>query len=445
MRKNIDVLILIEHRARELESAVLLKYFFEKKGYNVIIDSIKFHKESIVLKYKPKIAIVPWGYSNKEMNLFRNFNRKNSTILFNMHHEQLSNEGSQAFIIPRDEAKKTLHLSWGDDYTNKLLDAQCNSKSIVQVGNPRLDFYKGKLKNISSNREELAKEFNIDQNKKWLLFIANAFHLWTPEQINENISKGVDVKEQIECSIHNRKEFLEYVRKYLDENDDVIFIYRPHPSFVYLENQDLEIKDMLNKYQNFRCISEKSIRDWIVNVDTTLSFHSTAVIECAAADIPFYLMRPYKLNEDKDYSFFKDFEYVIKDYQGFEQMLITKKGMDYSKFKNQLKSFVDLTQLEYSSKLIVDRVDKIYKADGDIEGVTFEYINYIKTRVVAEMKKLVYLASKNKWVKEKLLKTQDIRFYNLLFEGDDYFSQEEISELHKRITVIFENGVEWEI
>lgn len=445
LKKNIDVLILIEHKARELESAVLLKYFFEIKGYNVIIESIKFHKESVILKYNPKIAILPWAYSNKEMNLFKNFNwshKKSSTLFFNMHHEQLSNEGSQDFIIPQDEAKKTLHLSWGDDYTNKLLDAQCNSESIIQVGNPRLDFYKGNLKNISLNRDDLASEFNLNKNKKWVLFIANAFHLWTPEQINENISKGVDVKEQIESSVKNRKEFLGYVRKYLDKNDDIVFIYRPHPSFVYLENEELEIKEMLNKYKNFKCISEKSIRDWIVNVDITLSFHSTAVIECAAAGIPFYLMRAHKLSHSKDYTFFKDYQYVIKKYEEFEAVLTSNKNINYDDFKQQLKLFIDLTQIEYSSKLIVDKVDEIYTKSTKIENVEFNRINYLRTIVIAGLKKIIYLASKNKKFKQQLLKTQDIRFYNLLFEGDDYFTQKEIDKLTNKIKGIFENNID---
>ena len=49
-RIEVDVLILIEHVAREMETAVLMKNKFEELGYSVIIDSIKFHKESIIFK-----------------------------------------------------------------------------------------------------------------------------------------------------------------------------------------------------------------------------------------------------------------------------------------------------------------------------------------------------------------------------------------------------------
>ena len=49
--KKVDVLIIIEHKVRELESACLLKYEFEKKGYSVVIDGIYPNKESLPFKY----------------------------------------------------------------------------------------------------------------------------------------------------------------------------------------------------------------------------------------------------------------------------------------------------------------------------------------------------------------------------------------------------------
>lgn len=70
-----DVLILIEHVARELEIANQLMNLFAERGKKVIIDSIKFNKELKVIKYRADIIIVPWAYSNKEMNLFNNFKR----------------------------------------------------------------------------------------------------------------------------------------------------------------------------------------------------------------------------------------------------------------------------------------------------------------------------------------------------------------------------------
>ena len=43
-----DVLILVEHKVRELESACLLKYAFERRGYSVEVVSLFPCKESYI-------------------------------------------------------------------------------------------------------------------------------------------------------------------------------------------------------------------------------------------------------------------------------------------------------------------------------------------------------------------------------------------------------------
>jgi surface carbohydrate biosynthesis protein len=446
-RKKVDVLILIEHRTRELESAVLLKYFLEKKGYCVIIDSIKFHKESVILKYKPSIAIVPWAYSNKEIDLFRCFNslkNKKNTLILNMHHEQISNDGSDSFIIPKDDAKKTLHVSWGKNYTKKLLSAGCSENTIIQCGNPRLDFYKGNLKKISDGREKLSYKYNLDSRKKWVLFIANSFHLLSEKQININTAKGVDIKEQIDSSIKNRNDFLYYVDNYLSESDDVIFIYRPHPSFAHVDTKSPEIVELCNKHKNFKCIYENSIRDWIINSDIAISFHSTSIIECAVSETPFYLFRSHELSPDKDYRFFTNYEYVIKDYEGFCEAINTYKKFSYERFIESIKEYIHLNTNTYSTQIIADELNRIFNSiDNYYEGVDFKIKPYIKTVLYFLLKRVLYLSSKISFVKNMMLNSKDIRFFNLLYTGDDYFNEDDIQEIENKIRQLldFQNNL----
>lgn len=439
---KIDILILIEHRARELESAVLLKYFFEKKGYSVIIDSIKFHKESVVLKYKPKLAIVPWAYGNKEIDLFRNFNRfNNNTIILNMHHEQISNDGSDSFIIPTGDAKKVFHISWGENYSQKLLENNCSHNSIIQCGNPRLDFYKSNLNKISAPKEILSERYNLDSSKRWILFIANSFHLLSENQININISKGVDIKEQIEVSINNRNSFLKYASDYLEVNNDAVFIYRPHPSFAHLDKETLEIKELCSKYRNFRCISENSIRDWIINSDITMSFHSTSVIECAVCDIPFYLFRSHNLSPDKDYKFFNNYEYIISDYNVFIEVVKGENDFNFTKFNENINEYIDLNINKYSAEIIVDRLDEIYhsKCNYD-EKIDFKIKSYCSAVLVSYMKKILFMISKIDMFKRIMTKNNDIRFFNLLYSGDDYFDETDIYKVQNQIKDLLDEG-----
>lgn len=434
-KQECDVLILIEHVARELESAMLIKYFLQKKGYSVIVDSIKFHKEAVVLKYSPKIAIVPWAYTNTEMNLFRSFLNENKKVLMlNMHHEQLSNEGSDSFIIPQEDAKEVLHLSWGSEFTNKLLENGCKKETIIQCGNPRLDFYKKDLVKISDTKDSLAKKYNLDKSKRWVIFIANSFHLLTPTQIKVNLDKGVDIEEQIEASKVSRNDFLQYVDRYLTENDDVEFIYRPHPSFAHLDNEREEIKMLEEKYKNFNCISKNSIRDWIINCDLSISFHSTSIIESCIADKEFYLIRTRKLNKDKDYKFFRDYEYCIKDYSDFYKAVKKEEEFNYNKFIKDTKSSIDLNLDRYSAEVLVDKIDEIYKtSDKNYTDIEFNNKDHLKNISYKIIKSGIYKLSKIKFVKNYMVNKNDIRLFNLLYGGDDYFTKDDLNNLEKKM------------
>lgn len=438
MKSKVEVLILIEHVARELESAVLLKYFMEKKGYKVIIDSIKFHKESKVLKYNPDIIVVPWAYSNKEVDLFRSFLKKNKkVIILNMHHEQLSNEGSDSFIIPQDDAKKILHLSWGSKFSRKLIENGCEEYTIIQVGNPRLDFYKKELIQISNQRNELSKIHKLDENKKWVLFIANSFHLLTPSQIKINLDKGVDIEDQIESSIKNREEFLDYVDRYLSENNDVEFIYRPHPSFAHIDESREEIKRLEEKYENFRCISKGSIRDWIINSELSISFHSTSIIECCISGNEFYLMRSFNLKEEKDYKFFRNYKYSIKNYDDFEMAIKGSNSFSYDEFKKDIQDEIDLNIDVYSCKLIAEKIDYMHSnIDKYYTDIRFKYSCHIKVLLYSWIKKVIYMFSKIKPIENYMIRKNDIRLYNLLYKGNDYFELKDINKIQEKIEKI---------
>lgn len=443
-RIEVDVLILIEHVAREMETAVLMKHKFEELGYSVIIDSIKFHKESIIFKYKPKIAVLPWAYSNHEIDLFRNFKfmRKNDKIIMiNMHHEQISNDGSDEFIIPKEDAVKVLHVSWGNNFTKKLIESKVERENIIECGNPKLDFYKEELRNFNKNRETLSKEYNIDNDKKWVIFIANSFHLLTDEQIKINMSKGVDLLEQVEISIKNRKDFLNYVEMYLQNNSDTIFIYRPHPSFAHVDVEEEDIVMLSKKYKNFKCISGDSIRNWIINCDIAISFHSTAVIECSVSNTPFYLFRTNKLSEDKDYKFFKNYPNVIENYSEFNKIISNSSEFSFESFNKEIKEFMDLSTKKMASYSIVEYLDYKFKNIEDYEdNIVFKTKSFIKSCLFKYIKQFIFLLSKVKLIERYLLKKNDLRIFNLLYSGDDYFNEEYINNFEKDIKVVLDKG-----
>ena len=382
---KVDVLILIEHKVRELDTAVLLKYYFEKRGYSVIIDSIRFNKENVYLKYNPKIIICPYAYSDKAINRMQPLCRFGNNPLFvNLHHEQIGFDGKYPHL-PRGEAIKTVHISWGKAFTDKLMMSGCKEKSIITCGNPRLDFYCLPLSKINLTREELAKKFELDPSKKWILYIGDPGHLCI-SNINPGSTTIDDTKMLFyKTASKNRLSFFECVNNYIE--DDCEFIYRPHPSYSSIDKKDDRIKEMMLK-KRFHFISDESIRNWIINVDTVLTFSSTSIIECAAASIPFYLIRFYECPNQCEYNMLKGYQHKIRDYLSFYQAV---KGQSLFDFSHFVKSISNEFTFDNNGKIVETIVNKIisFSNDYDIGRINYRRLSCIKTRIRAFLKTIL--------------------------------------------------------
>ena len=118
---NVDVLILLESKERELEGACLLKEELKSRGYSVLVKSVYPNKESLPFKYNAKIVITPWAYNNNDMKLFTCFYKNGNTKILNLHHEQYSGNNSENACLPKQQAKEIFHISWGEEFTKELL------------------------------------------------------------------------------------------------------------------------------------------------------------------------------------------------------------------------------------------------------------------------------------------------------------------------------------
>ena len=144
-----DILILLESKERELESACLLNEELKKRGYKVLIKSVYPNKESYIFKYNPKLVITPWIYNDNDMKYFSCFYIHKNTKILNLHHEQYSGQNIENACLPKGEAKNVYHISWGNEFTQGLINTGCKESMICQAGNIRLDFFKENLKEMS--------------------------------------------------------------------------------------------------------------------------------------------------------------------------------------------------------------------------------------------------------------------------------------------------------
>lgn len=74
---KIDILIVYEHKVRELESALLLKQKLEDKGFIVKIVQMFWDEGLAHLKFQPKCIVVPWCYDDNNLNYFLKYKSNN--------------------------------------------------------------------------------------------------------------------------------------------------------------------------------------------------------------------------------------------------------------------------------------------------------------------------------------------------------------------------------
>lgn len=117
-----DVCIFYEHAQRELNNAFLLKYEFEKRGYNVEI--LKTRASRIPYFKKPKLIITPWLYNGHEsiepvkICFFRGFDK-----LINLQYEQVISKAllMQGLHCPSGLAQNATHICWSDKIKRRLM------------------------------------------------------------------------------------------------------------------------------------------------------------------------------------------------------------------------------------------------------------------------------------------------------------------------------------
>ncbi len=429
-----DVLIIIEHKVRELESACLLKYEFEKRGLSVIIDGIYPNKEILPKKYCASIIVLPWAYSDKDMKYIKCFliNSPNAVFL-NLHHEQYSGQDDNNICLPHGESTKMYHVSWGKKFSSGLINSGCNKNTILEVGNIKLDFYKNELKDSFYKKDYLAEKYGISKNSSWVLFIANGYHLMSQWKLDSIAESDKLIYEKANASIKCRNDFLNFVDKYLSKKKDKVFIYRPHPVYAALDKQEKHVNELLKKYKNnFYVIEELSIGNWLVNCDICMSFHSTSAVECCLSNVPYYLFRTEALIPEQDYPFFKNYKYIITNYKEFENLLINQ-SYDNKVLKSALSEYFNLSSI-YTFSRIVDGIigkDPIYL---DKPTIGMRLRNSFRSFV----KQTLIFLSKMKIIKLLIKKKSDDRLMKIIENSTDNITNDDIIRVENIIKKCFD-------
>ncbi len=317
MRKKYDFLIMYEVTTREMESVILLGNCLKSRGYTVDYFSFEhanlkkyLQNKKIIKKYHNNVEVVlmPSLYHDKEVYYLVNYVCGKCKNIVNLRWEQTFNYQNEknydSYHYPHGDARKGYHLCWGENSYECMQKAGVDRSKLLLCGPVHLDFLRPQFKDYYYSREELFEKYDIPVDKKCVLFISSfAIATRTQRQVKlEEASAGQALfgdavaKQQI-----TRNAYLEWIEALLQKNT-CTFIYRPHP----VENVLGDLEELCQKYDNFRVISDYSVKQWILRCDAITTWVSTSIAEAFYAGKTCLIARPHKIDEKEDMCLYKD-------------------------------------------------------------------------------------------------------------------------------------------
>lgn len=310
-----DILILYEHRNRELENASLLASELEYRGYTVSIQCIYSLKKYFT---QTRLVIVPHLYNNEQLISFgKNFWRNNYAII-DMQYEQVLRKSERNGIHnPKEQAVFAQHTAWGQAQKDVYLSHGIPEENIHVVGHVAMDLLRQEFDTCFIGRNEIAKEFDLDESKKWVLFISTfAYKMKTKEELKAYEISSPESGLIRTMSVQAQGIIIDWLIQAAKEHKDMIFIYRRHPS----ERQDPDLMELEKQIPNFRCIDKYSMRQWIRSADSFYTWYSTSIADAYFGNRMCYILRPEAVPEEQDVEIMCNAK-TITDFDSFNMSL----------------------------------------------------------------------------------------------------------------------------
>lgn len=361
-----DIHIYYEHIEREIYNAFLLKFELEKRGYNVSIS--RTTEPKLPSFQAPKVILMPWLFGDHNVDDLKIAYVKPFYKILNLQYEQVMSQMwlDVGYHISSGKATNANQLCWGEKRKQDLIDGGIPEENLVIIGDIRQDFSKPQFKDFFKTKKQLSEEFNIPYDHEWNLFISS-FSFATPNEESKNYVDETIGKENSEkwhlISVKSQEKILEWIERFVSENPNQEFIYRPHPSEVK-ETDYSRLNELDDKYSNFHFIFKYSVQDWILSCEYINSWISTSIVECYSLNKVCNILRPVKVDEYFDIPFYINADH-IKDYETFSKRNLSREDSKFPINHEEIKSYYDtIGSDEFIYKKICDYIEEMINNDS---------------------------------------------------------------------------------
>jgi len=320
---KVDFVFTFEHKARELDNLSLIALEMENRGYTTAIINLKDVVEAKKKLYQARVGIIPAAYDNK--SLFYSFADSISVDkVVNMQWEQVfsvhQEEDLQSRRNIKDIAKDVVHLSWGSRNRDRLVNVCGIDQDKVKItGHIAMDFLRPEFRDFYKNREDLLSEYQIPLDSQVCLFISSFTSTGALKHEVDKAAKtlGKKIYDRRLISIETQKMVLDWLERYLQNNQNTVFVYRPHPA----ERDNPDLMRMEEELSNFRVIRDYSVKQWIIAVDALYTWCSTSIVEAYFAEKNCHVLRPIPLPRELDMMIYQGGRF-IETYEQFADSLL---------------------------------------------------------------------------------------------------------------------------
>ncbi|MDO5444352.1 MAG: hypothetical protein Q4F31_01885 [Eubacteriales bacterium] len=377
-KKKKIVTIVIEVANRELDNAILLKTELEKRGYAVRIMS----KTEELRKTPTDILVTPNCYIKPDYDFYRYRFNCPSGMLVNLQYEQVLSpieEDNELYSLD-DTSKGITHICWGRHTVDRLTGKGVAKENLPVTGAIQLDTTRPMFDSRWKTRSEISDEFNLDQNKKWILYISS-FATTSGGLINE-VQKLTHTEDNVDrfskITDESQAETLLWFDRFLSDSDNsgYLVIYRPHP----VELSSPIVNSLREKYpDSFRVIQDYEVKQWIRVSDIPCTWLSTAISESYFSGKNCLVFRPYEIPWDIDCVIFNDVR-SAKTYEEFlNEIKFYNPSLDAFPIDRKLIEYYYNFSLEPAFRKIADVIDSQRPRISDTETFEGERKAYLRS------------------------------------------------------------------
>lgn len=319
---KIDVLILIEHVAREMDVACILKSKLQNQfNLTVEIRHIYLHMKANLVDFSPRLVVYPFFYNATDPAIKDYVKKWPEARHLNLAWEEIFYSGHNQIKAPVGKIAKdqVYHNAWGNFFKKYLEDYGVLSKNIFITGNPSYQLYLKPYSNYFKNRQKLAIEYGLDPKKKWIFIPEN--YRWafiTDTVIMWRVKQGAKKEELLKMRQYCQdclKVLFSWIEKTAGQRSGIEIVFRPKPATsiteidAFLRQKGFE---KLKFTEGFHIIKDESVREWILASDVVISSFSTTLIEAAIAKKPIFMIEPLKITEAFSADWYEHVERIKK-------------------------------------------------------------------------------------------------------------------------------------